>query len=116
MALKRISAVVLATSLLGGVALAQEVSQAEVSGMVDRLKTCWVIPPEALNSGLSVTLSVAFNRDGSVASTEVINPGTSELERNLEEGAVRAVERCAPYSLSADTYEQWKQVEIDLRP
>jgi len=94
----------------------QAVSQAEVDGFVERVKSCWTILPEDLNSGLSVTLLVSLDRDGSVTGTEIVEVFESEIGQRLARSAIRAIVQCAPYSFSTDTYEQWKQLEITLQP
>lgn len=93
-------------------------SQTAIDGLVARIKTCWNLLPSDFNSGMNVTLRVSMNRDGSVSGTpQVVSSDPSPAGQGIARAAQRAVMGCAPYSmLSADAYEQWRQIEIELRP
>lgn len=108
-------AVVVAAVLTSGV-YAQDVTQAELSSFVEKLKSCWTIAPDDVGSGRTVTLRVTLTPDGAVEQAEIVDPDKSAAGRRLAAGAIRAVERCAPYSFSAESFEQWKKLEIDLQP
>jgi len=95
---------------------AQEVSQAEIDGFLTQVKSCWSLSPDDLASGKTATVRVALTRAGEIENIEIINPDKSAAGRRIAAGAVRALERCAPYSFSAESYESWKTLEIDLHP
>src|SRR5690606_3928292 len=93
-------------------------SQTAIDGLVARIKTCWNLLPSDFNSGMNVTLRVSMNRDGSVNGTpQVIAADPSPAGQGIARAAQRAVMQCGPYSmLSADAYDQWRQIEVELRP
>lgn len=94
----------------------QQITQAEVDQFVWQVKSCWSILPEDINSGVIVTVLVDLARDGSVTGTEMGGSLQSAAEQRLARSAVRAVERCAPYVFSVETYEEWKHLKLELRP
>jgi hypothetical protein len=94
----------------------QRVSQAEIELFVNQVKSCWDILPEDINSGLNVTLVIDLDRDGSVTGNEIVEARESVAGRRIARAAMRAVEQCAPYTFSAETYEEWKHLELELRP
>ncbi|WP_332700565.1 hypothetical protein [Devosia sp.] len=94
----------------------QRVSQAEIERFVWQVKSCWNILPDDINSGLSVTLLIDLNRDGSVTGNEIGEAVESAAGLRIARAAVRAVEQCAPYTFSAETYHEWKHLELELRP
>lgn len=93
-------------------------SQTAIDGLVARIKTCWNLLPSDFNSGMNVTLSVAMNRDGSVNGTpRIVSADPSTAGQAIARAAQRAVMQCGPYSmLSADAYDEWRQIEVELRP
>lgn len=110
-------ALVFAAALLvaSGPAYAHDVAKAEIDAFVAQVKSCWNVSPEEAKSGKTVKLRVSLNVDGTIASTEIIEPDQSTLGQRLAAGAVRALQRCAPYSFSVESYEVWKTIEVDLR-
>ncbi len=93
-------------------------SQTAIDGLVARIKNCWNLLPSDFNSGMNVTLRVAMNRDGSVNGTpQVVSADSSAAGGAIARAAQRAVMQCGPYSmLSADAYDEWRSIEIELRP
>ncbi|NMA96740.1 MAG: hypothetical protein GX970_01300 [Phyllobacteriaceae bacterium] len=93
-------------------------SQTAIDGLVSRIKTCWNLLPSDYNSGMNVTLLVSMNRDGSVSGTpQVLSADGSTAGQAIARAAQRAVVQCGPYSmLSPDAYDQWRQIEVELRP
>ena len=93
-------------------------SQTAIDGLVARIKTCWNLLPSDFNSGMNVTLSMSMNRDGSVAGTpRIVASDPSPAGQAIARAAQRAVMQCGPYSmLSADAYDEWRQIEVELRP
>ena len=110
-------ALVFAAALLvaSGPTYAQDVAKAEIDAFVARVKSCWNLTPEEAESGKSVKIRVSLNVDGTLATTEIVDADTSTLGQRLAAGAVRAMQRCAPYSFSVESYEVWKTIEVDLR-
>ncbi|MCY1535879.1 protein TolA [compost metagenome] len=92
-------------------------SQSAIDGLVARIKTCWNLMPSEINSGLNVTLRVTMNPDRTVANTQVIAAPASTEGGSVARAAQRAVAACGPYEmLSADAYDEWRQIEVELRP
>jgi hypothetical protein len=93
-------------------------SQTAIDGLVAKIKTCWNLLPSDFNSGLNVTLSVSMNSDGSVNGTpQVVAADPSTAGQAIARAAQRAVVQCGPYTmLSADAYDEWRQIEVELRP
>ncbi len=94
-------------------------SQSEIAGLVAQIRQCWTVNllPEELGSGLSVRLLVSMNRDGSVAGTPmVLEQDPSTIGGSMARSAQRAVMNCGPYRLSAETYSQWQELDVVLRP
>ena len=91
-------------------------SQSEIDGFVAKIKQCWTVMPA--DYGMSVTLSVSMNRDGSVSGTPtIVSSDQSASGLMLARAAQRAVTSCGPYTmLSASSYDQWRQIEVELRP
>jgi len=92
-------------------------SQSAIDGLVARIKTCWNLLPSDINSGLNVTLRVSMNPDRTVANTQVLSADPSPAGGAIARAAQRAVTQCGPYEmLSADAYNEWRQIEVELRP
>lgn len=93
-------------------------SQTAIDGLVAKIKTCWNLLPSDYNSGLNVTLSVSMSPDGSVNGTpQVVAADASSAGQAIARAAQRAVMQCGPYTmLSADAYDEWRQIEVELRP
>ena len=92
-------------------------SQSAIDGLVARIKTCWNLLPSDINSGMNVRLLVTMNPDRSVASTQIVSADPSPAGGAVARAAQRAVTQCGPYDmLSADAYDEWRQIEVELRP
>ena len=91
-------------------------SQSELDGFAARVKQCWTLLPA--DYGMSVTLMINMNRDGSVNGTPTIAAADqSAAGLMMARAAQRAVVSCGPYTmLSEATYDQWRQIEMELRP
>jgi hypothetical protein len=116
MILRTLATPLVAVLLVASPALAQGISQGEIEGFVQQVKSCWAPTPEDVASGLSARIHVELDPAGAVLSTEIIDADKSQAGRRIATGAIRALERCAPYSFSAESYEQWKTLEIELQP
>lgn len=93
-------------------------SQNAIDGLVAKIKTCWNLLPSDFNSGMTVTLRMSMNRDGTVVGTpQIVAADQSPAGQSMARAAQRAVVQCGPYSmLSADAYNEWQQIEVELRP
>lgn len=92
-------------------------SQSAIDGLVAKIKQCWNLLPSDINSGLNVRLMVTMNADRTVANTQIISADASPAGGAVARAAQRAVQACGPYDmLSADAYDEWRQIEVELRP
>lgn len=97
---------------------AATLTQSEQAALAAAMRQCWFPPPGAMNvPGLTVEVGVTLNRDGSVATVEILSPITDELVRSTSFAAQRAVERCAPYTvLPPEKYENWRNINVTFDP
>lgn len=95
---------------------AQGVSPIEINDFLVQVKSCWALMPEDIASGRKVTVRLDLRIDGEVDKIAVVSSDKSAAGRSIAASAVRALERCAPYSFSAESYEHWKTLKIDLQP
>ena len=90
----------------------------ELDALRARLAQCWSPPigwtdPEEVR----VVLMLSLNPDGSVSGDpQVLERPDGRYEQAAPESALRAVRRCAPYTLPPEKYESWKQVRITFDP
>lgn len=93
-------------------------SQSAIDGLVARIKNCWNLLPSDFNSGMNVTLRVSMNQDGSVNGTpQIVSSDSTPAGQAIARAAQRAVVQCGPYSmLSADSFNEWRSIEVELRP
>ncbi|HWV21548.1 MAG TPA: hypothetical protein VN036_11000, partial [Devosia sp.] len=93
-------------------------SQSAIDGLVARIKNCWNLLPSDFNSGMNVTLRVSMNQDGSVNGTpQIVSADQTPAGQAIARAAQRAVVQCGPYTmLSADSFNEWRSIEVELRP
>jgi outer membrane biosynthesis protein TonB len=108
------------TSALGAAkGHAAQLSQGELSAFRQRLVECWN-PPVGVREAerLRVIIRVLFNPDGTVARPpELVEATVSPLGPPTAESAMRAILTCQPFKmLKPETYEQWKDIEINFDP
>lgn len=68
---------------------------------------------------INVVVRVELARDGQLQnSPRLISPRSRPVGRSgiPVDYALRAVNKCAPYKLPADTYDQWKQIDVTIGP
>ncbi len=103
-------------------------SPIQVNGLVSliasQVKPCYTIP--AGGAGVETIISrirLRLKPDGSIkVAPEVtgnvgVGAGNQPYVRQMNEAAVRALQRCAPYKLPADLYEGgWEDINFTFRP
>jgi outer membrane biosynthesis protein TonB len=96
---------------------APTLSQNEIDALRAQIRRCWNPPAGAANAqDLRVEMNVKLRVDGSLAAQPVLlERGTSPYFQVFAESALRAVERCQPYSLPAAKYEVWKDIDLGFR-
>jgi outer membrane biosynthesis protein TonB len=82
---------------------------------------CWNPPLGGEGTaGMTVLLRVNFAKTGAVTGVPQLigqtGGGDAATARVFAESARRAVLRCSPLTLPAESYEAWKQVEINFDP
>lgn len=91
----------------------------EIAAIIQaRMADCWH-PPAALKDAhtLKVTFKLNFDETGNFARSPQNETNISDnLVRAAVESAHRALIRCAPYPLPADTYDVWKDMVVHFRP
>ncbi len=94
--------------------------RAALAGLLsDQIRACWSIPVSGKPSSLP-QVRVALNADGSLAGAPVlINASGDPNFRALAESGMRAIRQCAPFRIPqryAATYEDWRQLAVQLNP
>ncbi|MBA4118412.1 MAG: hypothetical protein C0514_05930 [Candidatus Puniceispirillum sp.] len=98
------------------------VTISEMDALRQHITKCWNLPAGAMNgSDLVVPVRVWMNIDGTVRDAKLVNPISSSANpyyRTAAESALRAVkdERCQPFPIPKQKYEQWKVFVIDFNP
>lgn len=97
---------------------APRLSQSDIDALRAQIQACWNPPVGAENAqDLVVRVRVQFRKDGTLLSEPVLlNRGGSPYFQVAAESAMRAVRRCAPYTLPAAKYDLWKDVEVTFDP
>lgn len=93
-------------------------SQTEIGALVAQIKQCWNLLPNEQASGAEVVVNMRLNQDGSLQDVPRIVSVSQQAEAVIiAQKAVSAVAGCGPYSmLSANTYDQWSNINVTLRP
>jgi colicin import membrane protein len=92
----------------------------ELEALRESVTKCWnlvgLVPPDT--GDLRVKIKVFLNQDGSVAQQpQILEAGSSTFAQASAAGAVRAVQRCAPYSfLPPEKYDSWREVNMTFDP
>jgi len=89
------------------------------SGEMDNFRVavggCWVRDPGSQADRTVVTVAFDLDRDGSIVGDVRLVNSTGESQAVTDaafRSARSALYRCAPYSLPADKYEQWRGVDM----
>lgn len=95
-----------------------QMTQSELDALRGMIARCWSPPVGAIGAeDLKVRLQFSLNQSGEVqGSPEVLNSSSAPGFRAAASSAVRAVMRCAPYSLPIQKYDAWKEVIINFDP
>lgn len=94
-------------------------SQTEMDALRGQISKCWNPPAGNTDAGgFRVKISMQLTPSGEVEGMPQIvqGGGSTGAERAAGEAAVRAVRRCAPYSLPAEKYDTWAQVTVNFDP
>jgi len=96
---------------------APTLSQNEIDALRAQIRRCWNPPAGAADAAnLRVEMNVKLRMDGSLAAQPVLlERGSGPYFQVFAESALRAVERCQPYSLPAAKYDVWKDIDLGFR-
>jgi TonB C terminal len=96
---------------------AEQISPNEISALITQIRLCWLPPQIATSQGLTVNVSVALNRDGSLKGDPAIeNHSDNPAFAALAASVLRALKQCQPFRLPASKYAAWKALEIVFDP
>ena len=103
---------------LGGTApsIDAQMTANELDALRARLAECWS-PPIGWTDPkeVRVVLMLSLNQDGSVnGEPQILERPAGRYEQAAPESALRAVRRCAPYTLPPEKYELWKRSRSPL--
>lgn len=95
---------------------AARLTQSELGALIAQMRKCWNPTLNERNEGVIIRLLVAMNTDGSVAGTPQIltDTTTSPLLGLSARTAARKVEQCGPFSLPADKFDHWREIDVTL--
>ena len=103
-----------------GVGEANAMTMTEIDALRAQMQRCWSIPAGAADAeNLIVRVNIALNPDGSLSrAPEVIGAPLSQSSyyQVAAEAALRAVRLCAPYSLPAEKYSSWREINMTFDP
>lgn len=93
-------------------------TQSELDALRGQVSRCWSPPVGAVGAeDLRVKVKFNLSQSGDVSGApEVLNANGNPAFRAAASSAVRAVMRCAPYSLPSSKYEAWQEVIINFDP
>lgn len=95
-----------------------QLSQNEIDALRARLAACWDIPPTRVDPvELRVKVKVFLGPDGQLTrEPEVVEYRPTQIGQVAAESAIRAVKRCAPFTLSPEKYASWKEIVMTFDP
>lgn len=97
----------------------ETLTQSELDALRGQIQRCWnIIPGMADGAEVRVQVSLRLAPDGSIDGQPSVSAsgGSDAAQRALSGGALRAVLRCAPYSLPPEKYETWSEVVVNFDP
>ncbi len=90
----------------------------ELDAFVQRMSECWDLPGGLGGDVVQVKLRIELRATGDLARPpQIVNFGNSPFFQAAADSAVRAVQKCAPYSfMPADKYDQWRDMTLNFNP
>ncbi|HQF32006.1 MAG TPA: cell envelope biogenesis protein TolA, partial [Hyphomicrobiales bacterium] len=97
---------------------AEKLTVGELDALRGQIARCWNPPVGAVGAeDLVVEIQMQLAEDGSLTGAPaVVNSSSNPFFRAAADAALRAVRRCAPYTLPAAKYETWKDVKVNFDP
>lgn len=95
-----------------------KMTQSELDALRGQVSACWNPPVGAAGAeDLRVRIRFNLSQSGEVSgSPEVINSSSNPAFGAAASSAVRAIMRCAPYSLPIAKYDAWQEVILNFDP
>ncbi len=109
--------------LLGALALPQvgkaadtpRLTGEEIAGLREAVLRCWTPPQPQAGSSAAVKVRFRLTPSGELDGTpQVVEAADGASGQVLGQSAIRAVQRCAPYSLPKAKYEAWREIVINF--
>lgn len=96
----------------------QTLSESEMDALRRQIAACWNPPVGAVGaSDLVVRVQLNLTQHGELNGLpRVINSSGNQAFQAASDSAVRAVRRCAPYSLPFEKYAAWQDVIVNFDP
>lgn len=84
-----------------------------------RVKECWQgVDDQPYPERLNVRMKVELNQSGVIQDLRLVEPARRPLGNSpmgtAVDRALRAVEKCAPFRLPRDEYDDWREMDINL--
>lgn len=96
-------------------ASASELTVHEQSAFRESIMRCWAPPGAEAGKPGQVRLEFKLKPSGELdGEPRVLNSPDGKAAEALAQSAIRAVQRCAPYSLPVAKYESWRQIVINF--
>ncbi|MEM9937489.1 MAG: hypothetical protein AAF768_01455 [Pseudomonadota bacterium] len=85
------------------------------------IQPCWTGVSDQPNpETLNVRMKAELDRNGNIVDLSLVEPRRRPLGRQpmgvAVDRALRAVRKCAPYSLPAEDFSEWREISINLGP
>lgn len=95
---------------------AARLTQSELGALIAQMRDCWNPTLAERNDGVVIRLMVAMNTDGTVAGTpEILSDVTASPILGISaRTAARKVAGCGPFTLPADKYDHWREIDVTL--
>ncbi|MEM6711729.1 MAG: cell envelope integrity protein TolA [Pseudomonadota bacterium] len=96
----------------------QQLSESEMDALRRQIARCWNPPVGAVGAAdLNVRVQMNLAEDGSLlGQARVLNVSGNPSFQAAADSAIRAVRRCAPYSLPFEKYAAWQDVIVNFDP
>jgi len=95
-----------------------EISATILDAFIQKVKSCWAVPPGAIEANVSVQIHFQLNLDGSINGVpEIASAGSDGLSQATARSAIAALMDCQNYDfLPKDRYELWKDNTLTFNP
>ena len=94
-----------------------KLSQSEMDALRGQIQRCWSISAGMADAeDLRVKVEIRLDKNGAIDGRPTVNAtgGSKAARRAFAGSATRAVQRCAPYKLPREKYQDWAEVEVNF--